>query len=120
MPIREANRRRLGIILYTVCLSSPYMYIGLYCTSQLHRGSNEQREMDAIRDLVCAQITNRQKFVETFTACDLLNLTFRPGFIIPQTSDDSFFAVRVTDESVYIRLSFGRRGAWSQRGAHTT
>jgi len=36
-------------------------------------------------------ITNRQKFV-AFTAGDLINLTLRPGLIIPQTSDDSLFA----------------------------
>jgi len=37
------------------------------------------------------QMTNRQKF-ETFTACDLFNLTIQPGLKMTQTFDDSLFA----------------------------
>jgi len=34
----------------------------------------------------------------TFTACDLFNLIFRLGLIMPHTSDDSLFAYRFKQE----------------------
>jgi len=45
--------------------------------------------------ITCARCANNVRSLWTFTACDIFNLTLRPGLIMPQTSDDSLFALGV-------------------------
>jgi len=59
----------------------------------------------------------------TFTACDLFNLTLRPGLLIPKTSDDWLFAAwsaNLTVVAYYILRSKEFRAMLLARISHSS
>jgi len=51
-------------------------------------------KLNGVKDSVMYEPANNEltEVCGHFTACDLFNLSLRPGLIMPQTSDDSLFA----------------------------